>query len=241
MRTLVVGDIHGGLKALRQLLQRAAVTTEDHLIFLGDYVDGWSDSVATVSFLMQLQQTHRCTLIQGNHDQLVREYLETQKMNAMWLKHGGQATFKGYQAYSKAEIATHLDFYNHLQGYYVDPQNRLFCHAGFAHLRGPHEEYDPAVLWWDRTLWEMALALNPTLSPNSPFYPKRFQLFQEIFIGHTPLDRIGKDRPFKAANVWNLDTSAAYKGALSMMDVDTKQVWQSDPVYTLYPNEQGRN
>lgn len=241
MRTLVIGDIHGGLKALQQLLQRAVVTTEDHLIFLGDYVDGWSDSVATVSFLMELQTTHRCTLIRGNHDQLVQEYLETKEMNKMWLIHGGQATFKGYQAFSKAEVKAHLHFYNNLQKYYIDEQNRLFCHAGFAHVRGPDQEYDPATLWWDRTLWEMALALNPALSPDDLYYPKRFQLFQEIFIGHTSLDRIQQDRPFKAANVWNLDTSAAYKGALSMMDVDTKEVWQSDPVHTLYPDERGRN
>ena len=39
MRTLVIGDIHGGLKALEQVLERANVTPEDKLIFLGDYVD----------------------------------------------------------------------------------------------------------------------------------------------------------------------------------------------------------
>lgn len=241
MRTLVLGDIHGGLKALQQVLERGAVTTMDHLIFLGDYVDGWSDSVATVSFLMRLQQTHHCTLIRGNHDQLTHDYLETGKTNAMWLHHGGQVTFKGYQTLTTSTITTHLDFYKNLNSYYIDDQNRLFCHGGFAHLRGPDQEYNPAILWWDRTLWEMALALNPTLTPDDPYYPNRFRLFQEIFIGHTPLNRIGKDHPFRAANVWNLDTSAAFKGALSMMDVDTKEVWQSDPVHTLYPNECGRN
>jgi serine/threonine protein phosphatase 1 len=41
MRTLVIGDIHGGLRALHQI-KRAKVTKEDTLIFLGDYVDGWS-------------------------------------------------------------------------------------------------------------------------------------------------------------------------------------------------------
>ncbi|WP_217707033.1 metallophosphoesterase [Pedobacter ghigonis] len=39
-RTLVIGDIHGGLKALIQLLERASVTKQDRLIFLGDFVDG---------------------------------------------------------------------------------------------------------------------------------------------------------------------------------------------------------
>ena len=31
MRTLVIGDIHGGLKALTQLLERAKVTESDTL------------------------------------------------------------------------------------------------------------------------------------------------------------------------------------------------------------------
>jgi len=44
MRTLVFGDIHGGFKALAQLFDKIDVKKEDHLIFLGDYVDGWSES-----------------------------------------------------------------------------------------------------------------------------------------------------------------------------------------------------
>jgi serine/threonine protein phosphatase 1 len=49
-RTLVIGDIHGGLKALVQLLERAKITPEDEIIFLGDYVDGWSDSANVVTY-----------------------------------------------------------------------------------------------------------------------------------------------------------------------------------------------
>ncbi len=33
MRTLAIGDIHGGLKALVQILDRAQVTENDTLIF----------------------------------------------------------------------------------------------------------------------------------------------------------------------------------------------------------------
>jgi serine/threonine protein phosphatase 1 len=39
MRTLVIGDIHGGLRALHQIIERAHVTPQD-FNFLGDYVDG---------------------------------------------------------------------------------------------------------------------------------------------------------------------------------------------------------
>ena len=33
MRTLVIGDIHGGYRALLQVLERANVTATDQLIF----------------------------------------------------------------------------------------------------------------------------------------------------------------------------------------------------------------
>jgi hypothetical protein len=33
MRTLVIGDIHGGLRALHQIIERAHVTPQDTLIF----------------------------------------------------------------------------------------------------------------------------------------------------------------------------------------------------------------
>ena len=45
-RTFVIGDIHGGLKALQQVLDRVELKENDHLIFLGDYVDGWSDGLS---------------------------------------------------------------------------------------------------------------------------------------------------------------------------------------------------
>lgn len=48
-RTLVFGDIHGGLKALVQLLDRARINQNDQLIFIGDYVDGWSESAQLIS------------------------------------------------------------------------------------------------------------------------------------------------------------------------------------------------
>ena len=60
MRTFVIGDIHGGLKALKQVLQQLKLSVEDTYIFLGDYVDGWSESAETVSFLINFSETYTC-------------------------------------------------------------------------------------------------------------------------------------------------------------------------------------
>ena len=76
MRTLVIGDIHGGLKALIQLLKRAEVTKEDNLIFLGDYVDGWSESAQVIQYLIELSEVNNCVFIKGNHDAWCEPWLQ---------------------------------------------------------------------------------------------------------------------------------------------------------------------
>lgn len=241
MRKLVIGDIHGGFKALEQVLDRAKTTSKDTLIFLGDYVDGWSGSVKVVSYLIELAKQNTCIFLRGNHDELLRKWIHSGELNETWLQHGGQSSLDAYRQLPEDKIKEHLRFYENLLNHHIDKENRLFVHAGFTNLHGPEQEYEPYFLYWDRTLWETALAVDPTLSTEDIRYPKRLKLFNEIFIGHTPTVRIGKTEPVKAANVWNLDTGAAFKGPLSCMDVDSKQVFQSDPVHTLYPKETGRN
>ena len=240
-RTIAIGDIHGGLKALVQLLRRIEITSNDTLIFLGDYVDGWSDSAKVVSYLMELSKQNTCVFLRGNHDDLTHHWLKSGDFNKQWLLHGGQTSIDAYKKLSDEEIKTHIGFFEQMLDFYVDSQNRLFVHAGFTNLHGPEQEYHNSAFYWDRTLWETALSLDKTLPTFHKFYPARFQLFKEIFIGHTPVTRIDESKPVKMANVWNLDTGAAFKGKLSAMDINSYKIWQSVPVYKLYPQEKGRN
>ena len=240
-RTLVIGDIHGGLRAIFQIFEKANVTTEDTLIFLGDYVDGWSESPEVIDFLIQFKETHRCVFLRGNHDDLLLSWLEEKKDNPQWFNHGGKITMEKYSLLSDEEKQPHIDFLKLLENYHLDNQNRLFIHAGFTNLNGVEYEYFPKMFYWERTLWENALSLDPKIEKESPFYPKRFTLYKEIFIGHTPVTRVGETTPMNRANVWNMDTGAAFRGPLTILNVDTKEFWQSDPLPELYPEENGRN
>ena len=241
MRTLVIGDIHSGLKGLRQIMERANVNQNDRLVFLGDYVDAWSEAVETIDFLIQLGKSHNCVFIRGNHDELCRNWMLTGEDNPQWLAHGGEATRKSYESAPRTTWDTHLDFYASLQNYFLDANNRLYLHAGYTNLKGIEFEYFEQYFYWDRTLWELAKAVDPKLRPGDKNYPKRLGHYREVFIGHTPLSKTGLAKPEHGANVWNVDTGAAFKGPLTIMDVETKQFWQSDPIHELYPNEIGRN
>ncbi|WP_407485165.1 metallophosphoesterase [Elizabethkingia miricola] len=240
-RTLVVGDIHGGLRALEQVLERANVTNKDKLIFLGDYVDGWSESSQVINALIELSQKQECIFVKGNHDLYCEEWLSFGHKPEMWLLNGGVATMESYADYSDEEIDKHQEFFGQMHNYYTDEQNRLFIHAGYSSMHGPEKEMHSSNYRWDRTLWETAVALDTRIEKDSLQYPKRLLLFSEIFIGHTPTLHLGVTYPLNKANIWNVDTGAAFTGAVSIMDIDTKEFWQSELLPDLYPDERGRN
>jgi serine/threonine protein phosphatase 1 len=240
-RTLVIGDIHGGLKALQQVLQKAAVTNTDTLIFLGDYVDGWSQSAQVMEYIIQLNKQQPCIFIKGNHHAWTEDWSRTGNADKTWLLHGGQETVESYALFSDEAKQQHLNFFETMKMYYIDEQNRLFIHAGFTSMHGPVNEFHNSNYTWDRTLWEMALTMDKHIKKDSLLFPKRLKLFNEIYIGHTPTLYYDVYVPMQGANVWNIDTGAAFTGKLSVMDIDTKQFWQSDEVYTMYPGERGRN
>lgn len=238
-RTFAIGDIHGGYRALQQVLERAKLRQGDRLIFLGDYVDGWSESRQVIELLMELEGRYDCIFIRGNHDAWCEEWLMGRGADPNWVIHGGQATINSYADIGAADRERHIEFFNRMRPYYEDDK-QLFIHAGFSSMHGPGKEHHASNYSWDRTLWEMALAVDPRIPADSLFYPQRLLLYEEIFIGHTPTTNYNVETPMHKCNVWNLDTGAAFRGRISVMDIKSKEYWQSDAVYQLYPGEAGR-
>ena len=240
-RTLVFGDIHGGLKALEQLIEKVDLTSDDKMIFLGDYIDGWSESAKVIDYLIHLNVKYDCIFIKGNHDVWCEEWLKTSISNKTWLQHGGKSTIESYKNYNTNQKLLHLEFFKKMKIYEIDNQNRLFIHAGFTSMHGPNKEFYESNFSWDRTLWEMALTMDKRIKKDSKSYPKRLLLYNEIYIGHTPTLNYDIEIPMQGCNVWNIDTGAAFYGKLTCIDVETKQFYQSDKLIDLYPNEKGRN
>ncbi len=241
MRTFAIGDIHGGLKALVQVLNRTELKDGDTIIFVGDYVDGWSEAAQVIQFLIDLSKKFHCVFIKGNHDVWAEEWLATGEVNPRWYIHGGKETMESYEGFSVEEKAMHLQFFKAMHVYYLDEQNRLFLHAGFTSQHGVTAEPLEENFYKDRTLWEMAVAMDKNLKKDALNYPKRLQKYKEIYIGHTPTTNYGEELPMHIENIWNIDTGAAFKGKVTAMNIDTKAFVQSDSLPSLYPNEKGRN
>ena len=223
-KTFVIGDIHGAYRALLQCLDRSGFDYEtDHLISLGDVCDGWPETKACIDELLKIK---RLTYIFGNHDFWTLEWMNTDVADEIWLKQGGMATIKSYEV---DVPENHIAFLEKALNYYI-LDNKLFVHAGIDPLR-PLREQDTNIFLWDRNLALTALDLL-----TREVYEKLTE-FDEVYLGHTP---VPYPNPVKASEIWLMDTGAGWSGVLSMMDINTKEVYVSDPVPSLYAGVEGR-
>ena len=234
-KTFVLGDCHGGYKALLQVLERSGFDYEnDTLISLGDICDGWSEVFECVEELLKIKNL---IAIRGNHDQWFYEYIRTGFHGSQW-EQGAHATKNSYGKRSMMIPESHERFFGTQYNYYIDEQNRCFVHGGFNRHYDIKDQSVPYIYYWDRDLWLQALSAKGIISG---FKFKIANNFKEVFIGHTSTTNWGTDKPMQAVNIWNLDTGGGFKGRLTLMNVDTKEYFQSDLLTELYPDEKGRN
>jgi serine/threonine protein phosphatase 1 len=232
MKTFVMGDPHGGLLAIQQTLQRANFNfTEDKLIVLGDVSDGWSQTSQSFDFL--IDNVKNLVYVKGNHDQWLLEWLEFGRQEMIWTEQGGRATLASYLSREDFHEVSkkHLAFLKSAKCFYLDDKKRLFVHGGID-LSKKLEDQTERYMMWDRDLWEFR--------HRSDNIRKGIMRYKEIFVGHTSIWRFSH-MPIKYGNVWFMDTGGGYEGSLSLMDIDSGEVFQSDPVKELYPNDRGRN
>lgn len=224
MKTFVIGDIHGSHKALVQCLKESSFDFKnDCIITLGDYCDGYPETFEVVETLLSIPNR---ISIMGNHDYWFYQYILAGLTPSIWLEQGGKATIKSYK---KGIPKTHISFFNNLHSHLII-ENNLFVHGGFYNEIA-FEKNELIDFIWDRSLFELVY-----LKRND----KNFKLnnsFNEIFIGHTTTQRYSEDiKPLNYCNLWNLDTGAGWNGKLTIMNINTKEYWQSDLVKNLYPN-----
>ncbi|MBF0490568.1 MAG: metallophosphoesterase [Candidatus Omnitrophica bacterium] len=228
MKTFCVGDIHGAYKALVQCLKLSGFDYgQDRLIVLGDICDGYPEVNLCIEELLKIKH---CDYIFGNHDLWALDWALRNKKPDIWLEQGGQATIASYGSQGMSKF--HVDFL--LSGvYWLELENKIFVHGGFNPKR-PLEEQDKEEFVWNRDL--ILNAYKQSLIDDS----YQFGTYDEIFVGHTPTKNFQSQLPVHVCNVWDLDTGAGRYGALTMMDIHTKQYWQSEATSKLYEGIQSR-
>lgn len=74
MRHIIIGDVHGMLSELENLVGKLHLTSEDKVIFVGDLVDKGVDSPGVVRFVRRLSETHNVVVVEGNHEGKHRQH-----------------------------------------------------------------------------------------------------------------------------------------------------------------------
>ncbi|ELR69525.1 serine/threonine protein phosphatase [Fulvivirga imtechensis AK7] len=226
MRQFVIGDIHGACKALIQCLERSGFDYEhDQLICLGDVCDGWPETNQAIEELLKIQNL---VFILGNHDLWALEWATGGEAKNIWLSQGGDATIRSYP---DGMPDSHIRLLKEAH-YYFDDRKRLFVHAGID-PEVPIEIQSADIFLWDRSLFRRAIA---------NMHEKReccITGYNEVYIGHTPIHHY-QMTPMKCCEIWLMDTGAGWEGVLSMMDINTKEVFISDIVMDMYPKGSGR-
>jgi serine/threonine protein phosphatase 1 len=107
-RAYAVGDCHGCLEALREL--REAIVADSAradaerpraqrrvVVYLGDYIDRGPDSRGVIDLLIGAPLAGFETIhMLGNHEALMRGFLDGEDVASVWMTNGGTETMRSY-------------------------------------------------------------------------------------------------------------------------------------------------
>jgi len=228
VRRFVLGDVHGNIKALQQVIERAPVDKQnDHLIFIGDICDGHPYTYECVEELLTFSNL---VAIKGNHDHWCENWMTQGVAPYIWVSQGGKATIESYNNHGGVN-ERHVKYFRDTIYYYITEDNKLFVHGG----------YDPNKLFVDAEtqmemfrvndykdyMWDRyhAMCILKGYVGDIPEIP-----FDEMYIGHTSTLTANITTPVFHKGIHLIDTGAGGNGPLTLMDVDTKEYWQSDRI-----------
>ena len=226
VRAYAVGDIHGCLGLLDELLARIEADAAERsprrtwIVFLGDLIDRGRDSAGVIERLVHYRPDFATPVfIAGNHEEVLLRTLGGEpEILVDWLKFGGAECVASYgldadslRRMEPAEAAArvrervppaHLEFV----GSFADTfrfGDYLFVHAGIR--PGVElEQQDQFDLRWIR----------------EPFLSDEEEHGVVVVHGHTIADRVEERR-----NRIGLDTGAYQSGVLTAMGIEEDKRW----------------
>jgi len=228
-RRFVVGDIHGCYETLRSLVKKKiALTKNDQLFLLGDYINKGPESKKTLNFIIKLiKKGYMVYPLRGNHEEELFDASQNGSELLKWLCRKSPDLLKDGKVRKK-----HLKFIDSLIYYYELPDFFL-VHGGFNFsLKSPLKDKN-AMLW--RRMPEK----------NTSFGGKK-----RIIHGHKPQAlEIIQSRVFKQAKIIGIDNGVNYikkhkyyeytkMGNLCALNLDTFEVIVQRNVENTLENHQ---
>lgn len=218
-----IGDVHGELEKLDELLDTLPLREGDRIVFLGDYVDRGRDASGVIQRLIELEKDWPCVFLLGNHESMFLDFLGWNDAayfgGDAFLMNGGDRTLESYGLFDQADKKNyrlpkdHEDFLLSLKLYHREG-DYLFVHAGLSRdlLRESDVGYVLHKAKVEDLLWNRSTSELPHNMPVTVVY------------GHTPSENfeVRWNLPFSVG----IDTGAVYGGPLTALRLPDEMLFQ---------------
>ncbi len=224
LRIYAIGDIHGRLDLLNELLARISSdialrpTVRPLYVFLGDYIDRGSASCETIDRLIEHGKTHESVFLKGNHELIAIKCLSDRGLFDQWLRLGGLETLVSYgvpaetlangkqiaelqSAFHGALPQAHFRFFRDLKNSF-ECGDFFFAHAGVKPNVELSRQKENDLLWI-----------------RGEFLSSRDDFGKIVVHGHTPTREIEV-----GPNRINIDTGAFATGRLSCLVLEGEEL-----------------
>ncbi len=223
-RVFVVGDIHGCAAELKTLLthleKKEALSADDLLVFVGDYIDRGPDSKGVIDALIKVKKKFPETVfLAGNHELMMFAAMANPiNLDVLdnWVKNGGIQTLKSFGVSEDAApelimrkfddhlSRDHKEFFNLFERYVLF-EDYCFVHAGVNPLRDIKAQLDQDIFWI-----------------RQEFINNIHYLKKTIIFGHTPFEDVFFNLPYKIG----IDTGCVFGNSLTCLELKNKRVLQ---------------
>jgi len=221
LRTLVVGDVHGCLDELKQLLDKCNYDPAgDRLVMAGDLVDRGPDSAGVVRYVMSLN----AECVAGNHeDKLLRRYRHVlrKRSNPQYVVPMRPDLEQEWTIQNM--LPSELDWLGRLPTYVELPDyNAVVVPAGMAPGRDVTRQ-SREVLTMMRFMHNDTHRMMPLDMPgfrqpkDSVYWAEKYDGDVDVLFGHNVVGRDGAqvwERP-NGAKCYGLDTGCCFGGRLT--------------------------
>lgn len=242
MATFAVGDIHGYLDPLRDLLHQLAVAIRpgDTVVFLGDYIDRGPDSKGCIDAMLGFERTVDAAVVylRGNHEDWLLEAMRDHSKYSWLLGMEGLITIRSYSADAAETIrAAAVDAGREIYAGTVRlPYDAFFAALPPDHLRFfetlrlshqtaecicSHGGLDPRVA-------ELRRQTRTALIWGAAGFPDSYRGDEVVVYGHwdnAPLNPDGWPLPAEGERTIGVDTIS--HGVLTAIRLPDRRVFQS--------------
>jgi serine/threonine protein phosphatase 1 len=208
-RLIAIGDVHGCVHALDEVLEAIGPAASDRIVFLGDLIDQGKESREVLERIIRLRDECDVTLIQGNHEEMMYAARESEPALRYWENCGGVATLNSYRFGAKLDDipAEHWALLDSCLPYFETDQF-IFTHANYyANL--PMDEQPEYALRWE------------LFDPNKEL-PHCSE--KRVVVGHTEQKN---SEILDLGYAMCIDTACWKYGWLTAIDVLTGECWQA--------------